>query len=199
MVEKLRIPVTRLVCVAILGLILLSNSAWDGAGHTASGLMFSAGIFLVGVASLGRLWCTLYIAGYKTENLVTDGPYSISRNPLYFFSLIGAVGIGLGTETLTITAIILLSFAIYYPFVILSEEKRLMAIHNADFTSYMARTPRFFPRLSALREPQTYTVRPVLFRKHAMSALWFVWVMGLLELVEILHRTSILPVLTKIY
>lgn len=199
MVEKLRIPISRLVCAGILFLILLSGSAWDSLEHPAGGLMFSAGIFLAGIASLGRLWCTLYIAGYKTENLVTDGPYSMSRNPLYFFSLLGALGVGLGTETLTITAIILFSFAIYYPFVILSEEKRLMTIHQSNFSAYMARTPRFFPCLAALREPQSYTVSPILFRKHAMSALWFVWVLGLLEVVEILHRTSILPTLTKIY
>jgi protein-S-isoprenylcysteine O-methyltransferase Ste14 len=36
-----------------------------------------------------RLWCSLYISGYKNSQLITSGPYSLCRNPLYFFSFVG--------------------------------------------------------------------------------------------------------------
>src|SRR5690606_27834472 len=45
------------------------------------------------LAILGRTWCTLYIGGRKSAEIVRGGPYSVTRNPLYVFSTIGAAGI----------------------------------------------------------------------------------------------------------
>jgi hypothetical protein len=35
---------------------------------------------IAAVASLGRMWCSLYIAGSKDKELITNGPYSLCRN-----------------------------------------------------------------------------------------------------------------------
>ncbi|MCB0335978.1 MAG: isoprenylcysteine carboxylmethyltransferase family protein, partial [Bdellovibrionales bacterium] len=106
-------------------------------------IFFFCGIVLVGVASLGRLWCTVYIAGNKTGVLVTEGPFSLCRNPLYFFSLLGAVGVGLATETITIPILILVLFAFWYPLVIKDEEERLREVHGAAYGKYCEKVPRF--------------------------------------------------------
>ena len=37
---------------------------------------------LVAVATVGRLWCGIYVFGRKSKVLCMDGPYSICRNPL---------------------------------------------------------------------------------------------------------------------
>lgn len=58
-----------------------------------STILFLLGLLLVGVATVGRLWCSLYISGHENSELITTGPYSLSRNPLYFFSLPGFAGI----------------------------------------------------------------------------------------------------------
>lgn len=50
------------------------------------------GYALLLVAAPGRIWCSIYIVGRKDEELCTDGPYSLVRNPLYAFSLLGLVG-----------------------------------------------------------------------------------------------------------
>jgi protein-S-isoprenylcysteine O-methyltransferase Ste14 len=42
------------------------------------------------IAILGRAWSTRYIGERKANLLVTEGPYSVSRNPLYLFSFLGA-------------------------------------------------------------------------------------------------------------
>jgi len=148
---------------------------------------------------MGRLWCSLYISGHKTEKLVTTGPYSITRNPLYFFSLIGAFGVGLASETLVIPAVVLLGFAIYYPRVIKAEEKRLLKIHAEQFDNYVARTPRFFPKWSLLIEPKNYVVHPARFRKDILSALWFIWLIGVLEIIEGIHEAGIVVPIFTLY
>jgi protein-S-isoprenylcysteine O-methyltransferase Ste14 len=196
--EKLRIPLSRCFAV-ILGLfIIFSSSKWEEVPFT-SNILFLMGCILVGIASLGRLWCSLYLAGYKDTVLVTTGPYSMSRNPLYFFSLVGAFGVGLATETLVMPLTILILFTIYYPGVIRSEERRLLSLHGEKFESYCNRTPTFFPKLSLLKEPETYRVNPKIFRRNTFNALWFIWLIGILEIIEAFHETGVLPAYIKIY
>ena len=153
----------------------------------------------MGIASIGRLWCSLYIAGYKTERLVNQGPYSISRNPLYFFSLLGAIGVGLASETLLIPLLILIAFVVYYPFVIKSEEADLLKLHDKEYEIYLKEVPRFFPKISLLKEPEDYIVKPIVFKRQMFDALWFIWLMGLLEIIEELHELKLLPTIFKIY
>ena len=196
-VEKLRIPISRLFVAALAIFILFSANKWEET-YVAS-ILFAGGCFLVAIASLGRLWCSLYIGGYKKNVLITEGPYSMCRNPLYFFSFLGAVGVGLSTETFLITFVISFGYAIYYQFVIHSEEAVLLKKHGDAYRNYRDATPAFFPRLSLLREPETSTVNPRIFRKHAFDALWFMWIIGIIEIIEAFHDLGALPVIFKIY
>jgi protein-S-isoprenylcysteine O-methyltransferase Ste14 len=190
-----RIRMSRLFMLVIVAVLAVSESQWDGTIMDA--VLFLVGAVLVGAATMGRLWCSLYIAGYKTGTLITVGPYSISRNPLYFFSMVGAIGVGLATETFTFGAIFALWFVLFYPPVIRAEEQRLRALHGAQFEEYARRVPQFFPRFGLLAEPDSYTVKPVTFRNHLLDALWFVWGLGLLELLEAAHQYALLPTLVR--
>jgi len=100
---------------------------------------------LVGVATVGRLWCSRYISGYKNFELIISGPYSVTRNPLYFFSFLVFTGIGLSTESVTFTLGLVLAFALVYPVIIRREERFLQDKFGRAFSDYCARTPRFFP------------------------------------------------------
>jgi protein-S-isoprenylcysteine O-methyltransferase Ste14 len=133
--EKWRIYISKIIALFFFVFILFTTSKWEGISFITS-IIFLAGCILVGIASLGRLWCSVYIAGYKNETLVTVGPYSISRHPLYFFNLIGGIGVGLATETLLIPFSILILFLIYYPMVIRNEERRLLNLHDDEYMSY---------------------------------------------------------------
>ncbi|HXZ97541.1 MAG TPA: isoprenylcysteine carboxylmethyltransferase family protein [Burkholderiales bacterium] len=151
--------------------------------------LFAIGTFFVGIATIGRCWSLLYVAGYKNDTLITVGPYSITRNPLYFFTLVGAIGVALVTRTFTFVALGALWFWVFYPGVLRAEEQRLAALHGGEFEEYRRRVPRFWPRLhAALVEPEEYMVCPVPFRKRLVDGLWFVWALGIVELVEALHR-----------
>src|SRR5689334_20903012 len=81
---------------AVLAIILLLFTrpvlAEGSQGHE---FMELAGFLLVLVCFLGRLWSILYVGGRKNDELISIGPFSITQNPLYFFSTVGTVGIGL--------------------------------------------------------------------------------------------------------
>jgi len=195
--RKWRIFVSRVFVAGLVVLVLISESRWEGSVWGA--FFFLIGAVLVGFATVGRLWCSLYISGYKKDTLVTAGPYSLCRNPLYFFSFLGAVGVGLATETLLIPACVILAFAFYYPMVIKAEQEKLAEIHKEAFSDYCKRTPVFFPSLRLLNEPEECVVKPKIFRKTLFEVLWFVWLLGIVELQEALEQARLLPTFFKIY
>lgn len=190
---------TRIFIGLVIILLVMSESKWERQSPVVCAILFLSGCVLVAIASLGRLWCSLYIAGYKTDHLVVLGPYSVSRNPLYFFSLLGGVGVGFATETFTIPLLILIMFALYYPFVIRHEENKLKKIYGDQYDAYVCSVPQFWPKWRFLKEPQEYAVTPRIFRKHIFSALWFFWIIGILELLEMLREQGVLIAHFAIY
>ena len=197
--EKHRIVLSRIAAVICLFFFCSTQSCWETKNEMLSTFLFFIGTILVAIASLGRMWCSFYIAGYKDNKLVTKGPYSICRNPLYFFSMIGAVGIGCATKTFTFPIVFIVLFALYYPFVIKSEEKRLRQFFGVEFEEYAKRVPAFFPRLSTFCEPENYSVKPAVYRSHIFSALWFIWIIGILELIEGMRKIGLFSSLWSLY
>jgi protein-S-isoprenylcysteine O-methyltransferase Ste14 len=164
-----------------------------------TGVMSAAGIILVGSAIVGRLWCAEYIAGRKTESLVTDGPYSVCRNPLYFFSLIGGTGVGLCTGSLILATIIPAVFAVIYPAAILSEERILQEAHGEAFDDYVSKVPRFFPKWSLFREPAQYTANTKIFRREMLDTLCFAYIVGLFEMIMALVDGGVIKAFFALY
>ena len=191
--EKLRLPVSRLASAVAIFFLLLSTNHWEPGGEGVATGLFTLGMFLVAIGTLGRMWCSIYIAGYKDRVLITQGPYSMTRNPLYFFSVFGALGVGFCTETFTFPALLLAVMILYYPLVVRKEERRLRERFGCDFDDYARRVPAFFPRFALFSEPETYLVKPVVYRHHMFSALWFVWIVGLIELAEGLKELGWMP------
>ena len=196
--ENWRINITRIIAIIFFIFILFTSSNWEEISIVSDSI-FLFGCLMIGIASFGRLWCFLYLAGYKNDTLVTVGPYSISKNPLYFFSMIGGVGVGLATETLSIPLVILILFLLYYQVIIKDEERRMIDLHGEEYRSYCKKTPSFLPKFSLFYEPETYTVHAKIVKKNIFGALWFVWIVGIIELIEALHEVNILPIYFKIY
>ncbi|MBU0679487.1 MAG: isoprenylcysteine carboxylmethyltransferase family protein [Verrucomicrobia bacterium] len=197
--KKLRVPVAYAFALILLVVLGISRSAWEERSEMVCTAFLVSGIVLAGIGSLGRLWCSLYIAGWKKKELVTLGPYSMSRNPLYFFSFVGTLGVGLATETLVVPLILSLFFLLFYPVTIRNEEAKLSGLYGAEFEEYVKTVPRFLPRPSLLKEPDERQVNPIIFRKHLFHAIWFIWLIGILEFIEALHETNILPTFLKLY
>jgi protein-S-isoprenylcysteine O-methyltransferase Ste14 len=181
-----RLLVSRIFTAAFFLVVLAVESAHEGT--LLSTLLFLIGLALVGAATVGRLWCSLYISGRKNTALITTGPYSLSRNPLYFFSLLGFAGIGFASETVTLGIVLAVAMLVSYPTVIRREEAVLRERFGTEFEAYCARVPRFLPNLSGYVEPEVYTVNPRLFRRTMLDVVWFIWFVGILEFVEALHE-----------
>jgi protein-S-isoprenylcysteine O-methyltransferase Ste14 len=181
-----RILVSRIFAAVFFAVVLMTESLHEG--NIVSSILFLSGLVLIGIATVGRLWCSLYISGYKDSQLITTGPYSICRNPLYFFSFLGFAGIGFATETVTLGLALSLIFLLGYRPVLDREEELLRSRFGLEFEGYCARTPRLIPDFAKFHEPDTYLVNPKLFRRTMGDVIWFVWFVGIIEFVEALHE-----------
>lgn len=150
------------------------------------------GIALILIAIFGRAWCTLYIGGRKASQLTDAGPYSISRNPLYMFSFIGAAGIGAQTGSFLIALLFGAGALVIFLPVILKEEHALGELFGTPFEDYKARVPRFGPRLSAWKDADVLEVRPKLLVRTLRDGLVFLMVIPVFELIDWLQVSGLI-------
>jgi len=192
-----RVVVSRIFGFAVILLLLFTGHSF--AQGTITDILFElSGLFLLSICSLGRLWALMYISGNKRLELVTEGPYSIVRHPLYVFSLIGALGIGLASENVLVLILIMAFYLLFYPFTILAEERKLANKFGDAYLEYMKKTPRFLPKFSLYKEPEMYQVKAASFVRNFADGMWFIWIFMLMHLVEMLQDSGILPVFLRI-
>lgn len=196
---RYRIALTWLLVVVLFSTLLVSLSYWVVALPPLDQALSLVGWILVGCGVSGRIWSNSYISGRKTAELVVDGPYSMCRNPLYFFSLMAGLGIAMITETFALPALFLTCYGLYYPRVIAAEEARLRGIYGAPFDAYCARVPRLWPSFRHYSEPATYLVSAKIFRRNLTEIVWFVILGGVIHFIAGLHSAGYLPTLVRIY
>ncbi|MBZ9762466.1 isoprenylcysteine carboxylmethyltransferase family protein [Mesorhizobium sp. CA8] len=152
------------------------------------------GVLLIFLGIVGRLWSTLYIGGRKSAEVVTGGPYSITRNPLYLFSTVAAAGVG--AQIGSFSGIILFSLlcAGAFHIVILREERYLKEVLDAPYQAYLAKVPRFFPNLALYQEGDTGSFRPRLLLNTLLDGLVFLVALPAFELIDSMQQSGMLPV-----
>jgi protein-S-isoprenylcysteine O-methyltransferase Ste14 len=196
-VASSRTAATRKFGYLLAGLFLIMDTRWPKDGLLYIGLA-ALGLVIVGIGALGRLWASMYISGYKDKDLISEGAYSVVRNPLYVFSFLGAVGVACATGSLLLIGLLILGFFIYYPLTMADEEKKLGAQYGPQYTDYAQRTPRFIPNFSLFHESETYIVNARNYRRAFFDAIWFIWAYALIQLVGRLHEIGVLPTLFRI-
>lgn len=194
--RRRRIGIAIILAVILVALLTI-RSAWsDDWTHE---YIEDVGIGVIILAILGRMWCTLYIGGRKSAEIVRLGPYSMTRNPLYVFSTLGAAGIGMLTGSLTVAfALAVLCYAAFR-FVIAAEEGYLENTFGETYIAYKREVPRFFPNVSLYKEADVLSVRASMLYKTFFDGLVFFVAYPLLEFVEYLQATHVLPVLLRLY
>jgi protein-S-isoprenylcysteine O-methyltransferase Ste14 len=194
-----RIVLQRTYAIALLAMLTVTLTGWQDIAPVFEELLALIGWVLVGIGVFGRIWSGSYISGSKNAKLVIDGPYSVCRNPLYFFSLIAGFGVMLVSETLILPIQFAALFWIYYAELITREEAVLLTLHGAAFEAYRARVPRFWPKFSLYSEPVEYVVSAARFRKNMADAIWFVVGAALIDFLEAMHELHYLPTILNIF
>lgn len=194
--SKSRILVSRLYFLVVLFFLLFTSYSWEE-NSILLFLLDQVGFVFLVLSVFGRIWASLFISGYKKKRLITQGPYSIMRNPLYFFSLIGMLGIGLASRNILVFLLLIVFFSFYYPFVIKEERDVLQNIYKKEYDVYRKKTPAFLPRFSLYQKPERYLVKVKGFTKNLLDASWFFWFYLFVRLIQLLHVKEILPILFR--
>jgi protein-S-isoprenylcysteine O-methyltransferase Ste14 len=183
--------------VALFALLLVGQS-WFPPESVVHETIEMAGIVMIFLGIVGRLWSTLYIGGRKSAEVVTGGPYSVTRNPLYVFSTLAAAGVGAQMGSLTAMIGFGLLCALAFHVVILREERFLSEVMGAQYKDYLARVPRFFPDLSLYNEGDTGSFRPRLLLTTLLDGLVFLVAMPVFEMIDGAQIAGTLPVLFRV-
>lgn len=113
-----------------------------------------------GVAYAGPL--TRVTGNVGAPELVTSGPFSYVRNPLYVGNILLYVGFGIMANALTpwLAVATALYFVVQYAAIVSLEEEFLQKEFGSLFGEYRKSVPRFIPRLTPVREVQKDHQRP---------------------------------------
>lgn len=182
-VQKIRKAGVLVALLSLVGFAVMTQSIGgvDGEWHEH---VESGGFVAMILAIVGRAWCSLYIGGRKKSEIVDRGPYSITRNPLYVFSYVGAFGIGAQSGSVTIALMFVLAAMAVFYLTVRREEAFLQREFGAVYAAYKARTPRFWPNVSLWRDEEHLTIRPVLFVTTIRDGLVFLLAIPVFELID---------------
>lgn len=173
------------------------SSTWE-----ADSLTFQftrmAGLALVLVAVLGRCWCMLYLGGHKGSSLISQGPYSISRNPLYLFSLCAVTGMGALSGSLLLGPVLALFVYAVFNNVIDEEQVLLQKVFGQDYQDYCQRVPRLAPRLSLWNSPDQLQISLSGLARTLRDALPYFLIWPVFALAQWLQINGWVPVLLRL-
>ncbi|MBU0800435.1 MAG: isoprenylcysteine carboxylmethyltransferase family protein [Alphaproteobacteria bacterium] len=185
--NKSRIALSRVMILMLLVVVFLTDSLipMESGAHEVLDI---CGIVLISICALGRLYTTVFLGGFKNDMLVDYGPYSMVRNPLYFFSLLGFTGVALMSGHLVVMVGIPLGFIVLYNFLIRREEVFLRSHFGEPYEAYMRRVPRLFPAPNKYHVPDTVLCHPKFINKGFKDAVWWFAAFPLVELAEFVQE-----------
>lgn len=173
-------------------LALIAAAAFIGPRNVGTWVYYvtgALGFLSVALACLGRIWCSMFIAGRKDATLVTTGPYAACRHPLYSLSVLGALGLGLTTRSPLLCAVTVLAIVALVLAAVAREERALAAAFPEAFAAYVAATPNKWWPSAARPLPDRVEVLPAVYWKAFLDAGSF-FLLWLLVAIATEHRLS---------
>ncbi len=152
-----------------------------------------AGWLLFCLGAAFRWWGAIYISGRKDNRVVSHGPYSIVRHPLYFGTFLITLSAACFLASWLMVLAVAVAALVYLGVTLSREERRLLEIHGEAYRRYMQRVPRFWPNWGLYYSPRTLEVRLTgLSAELRRSARWM-WVPFLALLIARLRVESWWP------
>jgi len=141
-------------------------AAWAARWRVALGFGLAAAFLVVaqpsrllllcgGAIALAGLLIRAWSAGYlaKNQRLVTGGPYSYTRNPLYLGSALMGLGCAVAGRSWIMGVAFAAFFVLVYGAVIKRETRFLRREFPEAFELYAKQVPLFFPKWSGISAP----------------------------------------------
>jgi protein-S-isoprenylcysteine O-methyltransferase Ste14 len=196
--QRKRMVVVRVAALMAV-LLLLFAEPFLAEGSQAHELVEMFGLVLVLVCVGGRLWSTLYIGGRKNSELISMGPFSMTQNPLYFFSTLGALGIGLiYGSVLAALALGLASFIVFR--VTAGKEAEFLSGKFGDaYEAYRRKTPRFWPNPLLFQDNAERQFSTHALKRTFYDGLFFLALFPAIETIEYLRMNGFLPKLFVLF
>lgn len=105
-----------------------------------------------------RWWATLYLGGRKGRELAIEGPYSLTRNPLYLGTFLMTLSIAFYIHSVVFFVGLIFATPIYMQVTVPWEEQTLRKTFGERFERYRQRTPVFFPSFRSFHASSTVEV-----------------------------------------
>lgn len=154
------------------------------------------GVFFTGAGL--RFWATLHIGGRKSDIVVSEGPYSLCRHPLYFGSILLVLSGALFLKSVLFACALALLATAYFRFTIPAEEDFLLARLGEPYRQYSRRVNRLWPSFRHFHTPSRMTVDVhSLYVECARAARWL-WLPLLGELVGRVREANWWPHLFRV-
>ena len=173
-IARKRMAILRISIILIISFIIIDNnfSAFSLNIDMNTSFLFSyIGFSLVVLGGFGRIWASLYLEGFKTRKLIKEGPYSMVRNPLYFFSLMLFLGMCFAIKSIAVSFALLVVFVLFHIPTILNEEKVLLSTHDESYKAYYESTPRLLPNIFKYKKTESTDMIQVRI-KSIIKRLW---------------------------
>jgi protein-S-isoprenylcysteine O-methyltransferase Ste14 len=108
------------------------------------------GFFFIIAGMFFRAWSAGYIN--KDNELATQGPYALTRNPLYFGNFILGLGIAIAGNNIYSYLIFFVFYLMFFPFLMYIEHKRLKKKFGSKYEEWSKKSNSFFPKIKRLKK-----------------------------------------------
>jgi len=194
--RKLRIVLLRLVFIPFVAAAVFVGPSWPSESLIDFGVEWLG--YLLVLAGLGvRLWSVVYLGGRKSRELVTEGPYSVCRNPLYWGTTFIAMGAGLCFENVPMAVCAVLIIAPAQFLVVRAEERHLKDIFGQQYEKYRNEVPGLLPSFRNYRSDRYVTVSTKAIWRAIMEAMLVVLIPLAGDFVQLVQAKGWVPVIWR--
>ena len=184
-VNKYRKPLFTVLMVIFVALWLFVEPLWV-IPELAHELMEPAGALFLFAGVIGRIFSTITIGGLKDKELMTTEIYSTVRHPLYFFSFLLMIGIGLLTNRPELLLYLMFAYLTVFIPMMKNEEKYLIAKFGEKYTDYAKTVPAFIPNFRLYTARAHIETDPKRILRTFLDVSLVLLIIPLMEIIEIL-------------